>query len=275
MAANMVDLEVAWRVMAQPDPEEATSRQFPPPAKQDVSAPKRLGIYKTWFDRADNNVKETCQRAIDYFTTKLGYEVVEITIPHIKEAQMAHALTILNEATVTMTKKEISALTPPNKILINVGRSASVSDFLAAQRIRTLVMEHLAYLFKKYPGLIIVTPTTPNAGWPIHPGDAKYGASNGNQSIRNMEYVWLANFTGLPSISMPVGYVQPVQGAGEFPIGLMGTAEWGAEDQLIEFGYEGEEWLRDGLKGGRKRPGEWVDVLELVPKMEGGIRMVA
>jgi Asp-tRNA(Asn)/Glu-tRNA(Gln) amidotransferase A subunit family amidase len=274
MAANMVDLEVSWRVMAQPDPEDARSRQFPSPSKQFTTYPKRLGIYKEWFDRADPNVKETCQQAIDYFTTKLGYEVVDITVPHIKETQMAHALTILDEATFSMTESEIKKLTPPNQILINVGRQASISDFLAAQRLRTMLMEHVAYLFKKHPGLIIVTPATPNAGWAIDPADLKCGASNGNQSIRNMEYAWLANFAGLPSISMPVGYVAPIKGEGDIPIGLTGTGEWGSEDQLIEFGYEGEEWLRDGYKGGRQRPNEWVDVMKLLPKMEKGIRVV-
>jgi Asp-tRNA(Asn)/Glu-tRNA(Gln) amidotransferase A subunit family amidase len=274
MAANMIDLEIAWRVMAQPDPEEENSRLFPLPTPQYITYPKRLGIYKAWFDRADDNVRETCQKAIDYYTSKLGYEVVEITIPHIKESQMAHALTILNEATANMDNHDITRLTPPNQILIHVGRQASVTDFLAAQSLRTMVMEHLAFLFKKHPGLIIVTPTTPNAGWPIHPPDLKHGASNGNQSIRNMEYAWLANFSGCPSISMPVGYVSPAKGDGDIPVGLMGMAEWGSEDQLLEFGYEGESYLREGVKGGRVRPAEWVDVLKLVPAMEKGIRVV-
>ena len=90
-----------------------------------------------------------------------------------------------------------------------------------------------------------------------------------------MEYVWLANFTGCPSISVPVGYVEPVQGDGQCPVGMMALAEWGAEEQLISFGYESEEWLRDGSKGGRVKPKEWVDVMGLLPAMEGGIRVVA
>ncbi|KAF2436931.1 glutamyl-tRNA amidotransferas-like protein subunit A [Tothia fuscella] len=274
MAANMVDLEVAWRVMAQPDPEDALSRQFPHPIKENVTYPKRIGIYKHWFDRADPSVKATCQRAMDYYTTKLGYEIIDITIPHIHEAQLAHALTILNEATSTMTDPEIHSITAPNKILITVGRQASARDFLAAQRLRTIVMEHLAHLFKTHPGLIIVTPTTPNAGWPINPADLKYGASNGNQSIRNMEYVWLANFTGCPSISLPVGYVKAEAREGNVPVGLSGTGEWGSEDMLIEFGYEGEGFLREGVEGGRKRGEGWVDVMKLLPKGEKGIRFV-
>jgi hypothetical protein len=226
--------------------------------------PRRIGIDKKWFDRADANVKSVVQKAVDYYRDTLGYEIVDIKIPHLKEAQMAHALTILNEVTSAVKRTDLKKLLPPNQILLTVGKQASCADFLAAQRIRTMVMEHLAFLFKKHPGLIIVTPTTPNAGWPIHKRDAKYGSSDGNRSIRNMEYVWLANFAGVPSISLPVGYVDPVQGEGKFPIGLMGAGEWGSEDQLLHFGYEGEKYLNEVYEGGRLKPKHWVDVFGLV-----------
>jgi Asp-tRNA(Asn)/Glu-tRNA(Gln) amidotransferase A subunit family amidase len=264
MAANMVDLEVAWRVMSQPDPDDATSRQFPMPARLGNTYPKRIGIYKTWFNRADPVVRSTCQKAVDYFKSELGYEIIDITIPHLKEAQMAHALTILNEATSGVKKSDLKKLTPPNQILLTVGHVASCAEFLAAQRIRTMVMEHLAFLFKKYPGLLIVHPTTPNAGWPIHKKDKKYGTCDGNRSIRNMEYVWLANFSGIPCISVPVGYVDPVQGNGKVPVGLSAAGEWGSEDHLIEFGYEGERFLNNVYEGGRLKPKHFVDVLGLV-----------
>ena len=147
-------------------------------------------------------------------------------------------------------------------------------------------MQHIAYLYEKHPGLIIVTPTTPNAGWPIHPGDLKYvrtplpcsqamrleqriliavqGCSNGNMQIRNMEYAWLANFAGCPALSAPVAYLDPAGGGeGKVPVSLMAMAEWGGEHELIAFGYGVEEYLSEGLEGGRVKGGNWVDVLGL------------
>jgi Asp-tRNA(Asn)/Glu-tRNA(Gln) amidotransferase A subunit family amidase len=124
-------------------------------------------------------------------------------------------------------------------------------------------MEHLAHLFQKHPGLIIVTPTTPNAGWAIEEADLACGMSNANMTLRNMEYVWLANFTGIPCLQMPVGYVDGVKGKGKVPIGMSGQSEWGSEDALIEFGYDAEKWLHEGLKGGQPRPEGWVDVLNV------------
>ena len=131
-------------------------------------------------------------------------------------------------------------------------------------------MQHLAHLYEQHPGMIIVTPTTPNAGWHINPGDLKYGCSDGNTQIRNMEYAWLANFTGCPAISVPVGFVDPVEGNGKVPIGLMGMSEWCGEDDLISFGYDAEKWLHEGLEGGRPKPETFVDVLELVQNGGGG-----
>ncbi len=126
-------------------------------------------------------------------------------------------------------------------------------------------MQHLAFLFKKYPGLLIVTPTTPNAGWHIAGGaaDLKNGVSDGNMSIHTMTYVWMANYLGCPSLSIPVARVKPKEGEGKVPVGLMAMAEWGEEEQLFAWGRVGEEWA--WRMGGEKmaKPGNWVDVMEL------------
>jgi Asp-tRNA(Asn)/Glu-tRNA(Gln) amidotransferase A subunit family amidase len=198
---------------------------------------------------------------LQYFQSELGYAVVDISIPLLREGQLAHAMTILAEG-VDLTQS-IWNLTPPNRVLMSVAKQTPTVDFLLAQRVRNVLMEHLAYLFQKHPGLIIVTPTTPNAGWPIEDADLACGMSNANMTLKNMEYVWLANFTGIPCIQFPVGYVDGVKGKGKVPIGLSGQGEWGSEDALIEFGFDGEKWLHEGLEGGKLRPEGWVDVLNL------------
>jgi Asp-tRNA(Asn)/Glu-tRNA(Gln) amidotransferase A subunit family amidase len=85
LAVNMVDLELAYRVMAQPDAGESDSSLFVAPAFVNSSSTERkvLGVYRTWFERADEPVKRACQGALDYLTEKRGYEVVDISIPLI------------------------------------------------------------------------------------------------------------------------------------------------------------------------------------------------
>jgi Asp-tRNA(Asn)/Glu-tRNA(Gln) amidotransferase A subunit family amidase len=261
LATSMADLELSYRVLAQPDPSSFPSSHFSPPRAQTGPRNKVLGIYKPWFDRADPPVQEACHSALRYLQSELGYQIVDISIPHLREGGIAHAMTILAEG-VDLTRS-IWDLTPPNRILMSASKQTPAVDFLLAQRVRNAIMEHLAHLFQKHPGLVIVTPTTPNAGWAIEPADLACGMSNANMTLRSMEYVWLANFTGLPCIQFPVGYVDGVKGKGKIPVGLSGNGDWGSEDGLIEFGYDGERWLHEGLEGGKVRPEGWVDILNL------------
>jgi Asp-tRNA(Asn)/Glu-tRNA(Gln) amidotransferase A subunit family amidase len=261
LASNMSDLEIAYRVLAQPDPSTYPSSLFNPPKKHTGPRNKVLGVYKAWIDRADPPVQEACQSALQYFESELGYQIVDVSIPLLTEGQLAHAMTIMAEGAAGH-KTSIYDLTPANRILMSVARQSPATDFLLAQRLRNVLMEHLADLFRKHPGLIIVTPTTPNAGWPIDPAELSHGVTNGNMQIRNMEYVWLANFTGMPCIQFPIAYVDGVKGTGKVPIGLSGNGEWGSEDLLIEFGFDGEQWLVEGYEGGKVMPEAWVDVLK-------------
>ncbi|KAH7065450.1 amidase signature domain-containing protein [Macrophomina phaseolina] len=266
IAANVADLEVAYRVMATPDTLHASSALFPSALTTTSSParPKFLGLCQPWLSRADPPVRAAIQRAIDHLVSHHGYRTVDIHIPLLASGQSAHALTILAE--IASGHPSVAGLTPANKVLISVGSRAGAVDLLQAQKVRTLLMQHLAHLYREHPGMVIVTPTTPNAGWHISggAGDLKHGVSDANMSIRSMEYVWMANFTGCPALSAPVGYVDPVEGEGRIPVGLMGMGEWGSEDALLEFGYDVEAYLNGGgLDGGRQRPRVWVDLLKL------------
>lgn len=140
---------------------------------------------------------------------------------------------------------------------------------MQAQKLRNLLMQHLSYLYEQHPGMIIITPTTPAAGWHINPADLKYGCTDANKQLESMTYVWLANFTGCPAINVPAGYVDPVEGTGKVPVGLMGMGEWCSEDELLAFGYDAEKYLQEGLEGGRIRPETFVDVIELARNASG------
>ncbi|KAI9688003.1 MAG: hypothetical protein M1820_010344 [Bogoriella megaspora] len=262
MAANMIDLELGFRILSKSDSAFPSSTFFPPPQAAPVPPTNKiLGIYRPWFDQADPSVRKACSAALGYLHKTLGYELVDITIPFLHPGQTAHALTILAE--IATTQPSIEDLTPANKILISVAHHTPARDFLLAQRLRELLMRHLAALFQEHPGLIIVTPTTTLPGWHISGGNAdlRYGVSDANTSLRNMRYVWLANFSGCPCLQVPVGYVEAVKG-GDVPIGMMGMGEWSTDEQLIGFGYDVEKWLHEGLDGGRRRPENFVDILK-------------
>lgn len=268
LAATMADLEIAYCLAAAPNSSDPNCALFVPPQSSTRSPPKVLGIYKQWYERADPSVLKLCNNVVDYCKEKLGYSVVEITIPYVPEGQLAESFTILTEMAVRARshvknpKDWLKDLNPANKVLIAVGAKTPSTDYFLAQQLRSMLMSHLAFLYQKYPSLIIVTPTTPNAGWPIaSEGDLKYGITDGNMTIRNMEYVWMANLCGNPAISCPVGYLDPAKGQGKIPVGIMGMGEWGSEDLLLEWGRECEGYLNEVYPGGRQRPNNWEDVV--------------
>jgi Asp-tRNA(Asn)/Glu-tRNA(Gln) amidotransferase A subunit family amidase len=244
IAGSIDDLALAYRIMAQPDALDRKSAIFPSPlVKADLSlqqseGKKYIGIYKTWISRSDPAVSSLFDKAVSYYTTERGYEIIDITIPHLPENQTAHALTILSEIRSAVTPAQIAQLTYPNQLLLNVaGSHASGQDFLAAQKLREMLMTHLAWLWEQYPGMVVVTPTAPCAGWKVGaPSDVVQGGrgvSDGDMSLRSMEYVFVANWTGCPAITCPMGFLGEEGGV---PVGIMVCIVEGAcfgEDKLL------------------------------------------
>jgi Asp-tRNA(Asn)/Glu-tRNA(Gln) amidotransferase A subunit family amidase len=253
IASSIDDLALAYRIMATPASvsDDSKSSSFPHPLIELNSVPpdsrpknKTIGIMRDWLDRAEPAVRAVFDRALDYYRTQKNYTVVDITIPYIPEGARAHVLTIMAEIASGLSPSQIHKLTAPNKVLVSMGmHQISSQEFLSAQRVRGLLMSHLGYLFQKYPGLLIFTPTSPIPGWKISGGDADLvrGVSDGKLSVRNMEYVWLANFTGCPAINCPAGYAE--DNGHRVPIGIMAMGEWGSEEDLIAFARDGEDIL--------------------------------
>ncbi|KAJ5578537.1 uncharacterized protein N7459_007501 [Penicillium hispanicum] len=245
IAASIDDLALSYRVMAAPAPasQDPTSSLFPQPTPppSDRKRVKKIGVARDWIDRAEKPVRAVFDTALDYYRQE-GYEIVDITIPYLPEGQRAHALTIMAEIASGVDSRQIRQLTAPNKVLVSMGMyQITAQDLHASQRLRNLLMTHLSHLFQTHPGLLILSPSTPLPGWHIDGGEADLsrGLSDGKMSVRNMEYVWLANFTGCPSINCPAGYDRD----SGVPIGVMAMSEWGTEEDLIDFARDGEAIL--------------------------------
>jgi Asp-tRNA(Asn)/Glu-tRNA(Gln) amidotransferase A subunit family amidase len=213
-------------------------------------------------------VQDLSRSLIDKLVSEYNYHVVPIEIPFLVEGQIAHAMTVLTDAATLLPQTD--NLTAANRILIALGTVTPATDFLLAQKLRQLLMQHLGFLWSIHPSMIIITPTTSCAGWPIKDKkELRYGVSDGDQTLKTMEYVWMANFTGLPALTVPAGFatskasksITNENGTAEknVPVGLMGMAEWGNKAQLLQWGLEVE-----ALNIARHRlPPTWVDVIAI------------
>lgn len=267
VAATASDLTIAYRLMAQPDPDSSVSRLFAVSKPPAAGEKRYLGIYRDWWAGSDPRVQEVCEKAVNHLAAKHGYEIVDISIPFIPEGRSAHSLVCVAEMSEKARRRTpnpadwLSLVSPANKLLMSVATQTPSADYIKANSLREVLMQHLAFLFQKHPNLLIVTPTVPIIGWPKTAGDEAYGASNTNVAFANMMYVFLANMTGTPSLSVPAGYVDPEQGEGRLPVGMMATAEWGAEELLLKWARESEAYLHEEVEGRRRRPETWLDVL--------------
>lgn len=278
LAASVADLTIAYRLMAQPpdDPSSSSSspdgsgsgssgsifaRSEPPPP----GSKKVLGIYKDWWADADPRVRAACDKAVSWLRDHRGYDVIDVSIPFVPQARTAHAVLCVSEMHESARRRHppdpLSLVGPANKLLLAVASRTPASDYLKCNALRELVMRHLAFLHRAHPGLLLLAPTSPMAGWPRHPGDAAHGFSDADATVRNMMYVFLSNLAGTPSLSAPAGYVEPDRGEGRLPVGLLAMGEWGAEERLLAWARDMEVYLHEGLEGGRVRPRTWFDVV--------------
>jgi Asp-tRNA(Asn)/Glu-tRNA(Gln) amidotransferase A subunit family amidase len=274
LAADVRSLATVFQTVAAPH----TASEFPPlrtlrlTASPTSDQPKFLGLHEKWFAQADPAVQRLCKDMINRLVADHGYTVVPITIPFLNEGQKAHAITVLADAATLLP--DTKGLTWANRLLLALGRTTPATDLVLAAKLRRVLMRHLAYLWQQHPGMLIITPTTACAGWKIKTsGELKYGLSDGDQTLRSMEYVWLANFCGLPALSVPAGFIVPegkpnageiaaADVEGKIPIGLMAMGEWCSEEQLLQFGLVAEQLGADK----RARPPIWVDVIKEAKK---------
>lgn len=273
MASSIDDLALAYRLMATPPPAsvDPVAAEFASPLSSLSSEvkPKKLGIVRAWIDRAEPAVRAVFDKTLAHLQHEQGYTVIDIEIPYLLEGQHAHALAILSELSSGVTKpSDISKLLPHTKMLVSVSH-ATATDYIEAQKLRSLLMAHLAYLFTTHPGLVILTPTTTLPGWKIEGGarDLAYGIADAKMSTHNMEYVWLANLTGCPAISCPGGYLED----SKIPVGIMGMAEWGSEEQLLAFARDQQGVLlpAEELTIPSGEGSVWVDIIgEAEKKLE-------
>jgi Asp-tRNA(Asn)/Glu-tRNA(Gln) amidotransferase A subunit family amidase len=262
---------LAYSTVAQPHP----TTGFPSIPRgllhRSSSSAKILGIDDDWVQQSTPAIQAIYRGLVKDLVHMKGYTILPVKMPFLVEGQIAHALSILNDA-ATGIGKHTDLVSVPNRIFAAMGRHTTAPDYLLAQKLRRVLMQHLSYLWKQHPGMMLITPTTACAGWPIRSErELVHGINDGNQTLQTMEYVWMANFCGVPSLSVPAGFVVPEghERSGQVvdverddqgvPVGLMAMAEWGREDALLRFGLDVQE-----LGGQRQmRPPSWVDNISL------------
>ncbi|MEE2961910.1 MAG: amidase [Myxococcota bacterium] len=254
IANSIRDLALSYQTIAGPDSRDPNSQNQPAPdlprrESKDLSGTV-IGIHRDWFEHSDSEIVQACQHAVDHLV-RLGASVKPITVEYLEESRLAHAVTIASEMLTSMSHAFPSQAHEFGlDVQMNLGLASAFqsSDYLKAQQIRAQAIQNLEQIFLEVD--VIATPTTACTS-PFIPEDAlPHGESDLTVLTRIMRYAFLANLTGIPGLSAPVGYDHWGK-----PIGLQLMGRPWQESMLIRFGHALQEYH------GFKRPQRYVDLL--------------
>ncbi len=236
LATNTTDCALTYALVAGTDPLDANSLVQPSVtldgfANTDLHG-LRLGVYWPWFNHATPEIVAACSAALKTLES-MGATIREVDIPDLDAQRISHAVTILSEMAAAMDAYAAHNGEHSQEVRINLalGRACTSRDYVQAQRVRTQAMRHFADALAQAD--VIVTPTTAITAPPLRP-DALLpgGESDLTTVIELMRFVIPGNFTGIPALTVPVGY-----DSNGLPIGLQVMGKHWNEAKLLQIAH--------------------------------------
>jgi Asp-tRNA(Asn)/Glu-tRNA(Gln) amidotransferase A subunit family amidase len=191
----------------------------------------RIGVVRDpyWID-CTPGVREACESALESLRAEVGGEVTEVAIPDQDLILPAAVLVAQSEEAGHLTPRNLNAL-PEELGLINrsvlklrglIPGSLTARAFL----VRAQARRNLAELFEHvdllaWPTVPAVAPPLADPTFELPSGPASADAGNARQGV-------LANLTGVPGVSVPVGLDDGL------PVGLQRLGAWGQDALLLD-----------------------------------------
>ncbi len=191
-----------------------------------------VGVNWDWLQVADKETVTVFRQAVNKLKL-LAAEVKEIKIPELEELRVAHTITAVTELSAVMSDdvdQHFSEIGPSSLMIAAMGHSFSATEFINAMKQRTRTITVLKHLFNEVD--LIATPTT---GCPIPCITPEYltnyGKIDGEAIGKLNTFTFLASFTGVPAITVPIGVLNEEMG---LPVGLQLIAPWYKEPWLVK-----------------------------------------
>ncbi len=239
IAATARDCAVGYGLMAGPDPADPRTAIQPAPTlsgcEQADLTGIRIGVFAPWFEDADDEVVAACRQTLDRLVAA-GATVVEIEVPELELARVAHVITIVSEmatGTAPDYRDHRSDFGLDVRINLALGRSFNSRDYIKAQQARTRMTNILDGVLEQAD--VIATPTTGCVAPEIKADALRKGESDLVTLGRIMRFVGLANLVGFPAISFPAGYT-----AEGLPVGFMAMGRPWEEALLLRLAHASE-----------------------------------
>jgi aspartyl-tRNA(Asn)/glutamyl-tRNA(Gln) amidotransferase subunit A len=220
LTRSVEDAALVLQAVAGPDPRDPTTQgQSVPDFTEALRRPVQglaVGVLADDYHQVLAEDVRTAYEAALGVLRKLGLRLENVRFPRPAEAGAAQTAIIMSEAASVHERwlrdrpDEYGADT---RARLQRGQFLTATQYLRAQRVRALILEEVANLFRSYAALVV--PTTPCVAPRISQETTLIGDTP--RDVRDMltRMTRLLNFTGLPAISVPCGV-----GAGDLPVGL-------------------------------------------------------
>ena len=176
-------------------------------------------------------VRDACEAAIEALRTATGGEVREVELADLPAATLAAILAINAESLSGVAPERLNDLhpeiSPINRGFTKYRMLLPAAAVVQAGRVRTLMRRRLAALFDDVD--VIVWPTTPAVAPPLEAPMVELPSGTHTADQANVRGAALANLTGIPAISVPVGL-----SSDGLPIALQLQAAWGRDELLLD-----------------------------------------
>ncbi len=192
----------------------------------------RIGVVRdSVSEDVSAEVGEACGEAIEALRQASGGIVREISLPDIEVAALATVLIANTEALGNVSPQRLNHLhpdlSPVNRGFIKYRMLLPAAASVKAYRVRDVMRRRLLGAFAEVD--LIAWPTVPAVAPPLQAPLVELPSGTLSADQANVRGAGLANLTGIPSISLPVGL-----GAGDLPIGLQLQAPWGRDELLLD-----------------------------------------
>jgi Asp-tRNA(Asn)/Glu-tRNA(Gln) amidotransferase A subunit family amidase len=191
----------------------------------------RIGVVRDEVSEdVDPAVRAACEEAIEALRAQCGGEVREIELPDLPAAALATVLIANGEGLRGVTPHRLNhldpELSPLGRGLLKYRILLPAAAVAKAHEVRALMRRRLAALYEEVD--LIAWPTVPAVAPPLEAPLVELPSGTLTADQANVRGGALANLTGVPAVSVPVGSAEGL------PIALQLQAAWGADELLLD-----------------------------------------